>query len=440
MNKATSRFFPRGVASIATPLVAFAIIVLASKAYTSFTAGLPAEAFIADQAQGLSDQTQKGILAAQEAVKKNPKDAKGIFRLCHLYMQGLRENADTDFYKRVESLLQYVDRIEPNNPETDFLRGSIAAGRHDFHEALRIGERLRTEHPDVQRYLGLLADAQIELGKYDEAIVSLQAMADLRPDYAALTRIAYVREITGDVRGAMEIMETALSDNTSSQENTAWGLAELGRLAFGTYREQAEIYYNEARKIYPGHAAATAGLAKLELFRGHEEKARELAQSVVDALPLPEYVALLGDIETMAGNADKAAVYYKLVQVGYDRIAAAGTNVELERAKFLAERGLDLKANQERAKAVYADRPTIYAADVLAWAAHKNGDRATALEYAEKALATGSQDAAILFHAGMIYKDAGKTTEAMQLFKQAAASNPDFSILEAPELKKALAE
>jgi hypothetical protein len=55
-----------------------------------------------------------------------------------------------------------------------------------------------------------------------------------RPDYSALTRIAYVRELFGDMRGAMEIMETALSDGTATPEHAAWGLAELGRLAFCT--------------------------------------------------------------------------------------------------------------------------------------------------------------------------------------------------------------
>lgn len=439
MSAHASKFSPRGVAAIATPLVAFAIIVAVSK-FLSGPAGIPNGIFIQDVPQGISVSTQKSILDSQAAVTKNPKDSKAIFRLSSLYLQALRENADTTFYTRIEALLKHLEDVDPANADIDFLRGTIAAGRHDFHKALTIAIPLVTEHPAVARYYGLLTDAQVELGMYDKAIKTLQTMTDLRPDYSALTRIAYVREITGDSKGGIEMMENALVDSTGISENTAWGMTDLARMSFGKYRKQAELYENEALKVYPGFAPALAGLAKIEMARGNTDKAREYAQKAVDALPLPEYVTLLGDIESAAGNSDKAGAYYTLVEVGYNRIAQSGINVELERARFLNERGRDLKPNLERARAVYADRHTIFAADVLAWTLYKNGEYTEAQTYAEKALATGSQDAAILFHAGMINKQLGRTTNAKQFFKQAMESNPDFSIIEAPMLHQAYNE
>lgn len=440
MNISPTKSSARGVATIVTPLVAFVLIVAGSNLFNRGPAGIPADTFMQDEPQGISPATQRMILEAQDAVRKTPNDSKAIFRLSGLYLQAIRENADTAFYERIEALLKHLEDVDRTNADIDFLRGTIAAGRHDFPTALRIGTQLTTEHPEVSRYYGLLTDAQVELGMYDDAITTLQRMSDLRPDYNALTRIAYVREITGDTKGAIEMMENALVDSTGNAENTAWGLAELARLSFGNYRAQAELYNNEALKAYPNFAPALAGLAKIEMARGNTAAAKDYAKKAVDALALPEYAALLGDIEAVSGNADKAGAYYRLVEIGYERIAQSGTNVELERARFLTERNRNLKANVERARAVYADRPTIYAADTLAWTLYKNELYAEAQTYADKALSTGSQDAAILFHAGMIRKQLGRLTEAKQLFKQAMESNADFSLLEAPMLKAALQE
>lgn len=438
MNATTSKFSLRGVATIATPLVAFVIIVLVNNAFSGRT--IPDSAYIKDEPQGLSAETQQAILKAQTQVQKTPDDSKAVFSLAGLYLQAVRENADTAFYTRIETLLKHLDDVDHGNADIDFLRGTIAAGRHDFRTALEIATPLVAEHPAVARYYGLLTDAQVELGMYDDAIKTLQKMSDLRPDYSALTRIAYIREITGDNKGAIEVMEDALADASGVGENTAWGMAELARLSFGKYRSQAELYEQSALKAYPDFPAALIGMAKIEMARGNTDKATAYADKAVKILPIPDYVALRGDIEAVTGHADAAAAYYKLVEIGYERIAQSGTDVELERARFLSERNRDLKANLVRARAVYAERPTIYAADVLAWTLYKNGEFTEAQQYAEKALATGSQDAAILFHAGMINKELGRTTNAKQFFKQAMESNPDFSIVEAPMLHQAFNE
>ncbi len=440
MQRSLLKTVYRGVAPFAAPLVAFAVIMLAAKGIPALLRQPVDAAFMSEAETGLSDTTRQQILAAQQAVRTAPQDAKAIFRLCGLYLQGLRENADTRFYERIESLLAHIEQTDPLNPEILFLRGTIAAGKHDFRTARAAAARLVAEHADVARYYGLLADAQVELGEYDNAVATLQAMTDLRPDYSALTRIAYVRELLGDVRGAMEIMETALSDGTATPEHAAWGLAELGRLAFGNYRTQAEMYFTEALRAYPDFAPALAGLARIEMARGNTDKARDYAQRIVNVLPLPEYAALLGDIEFVSGNSAKATLLYGAVAKGFDAIAARGTNVELERAKFLAERGLDTQDNLARARAVYANRPTIFAADTLALALFNAEQYAEAAEYSQKARATGSQDAAILFHAGSIQRALGNVSEARKLFDEARKSNADFSVLGSAKLQAALQE
>lgn len=362
------------------------------------------ETFVQPPQPGLSPQTMSGILITQEALRQKPDDPLVAFALAYRYLQAVRENADTDYYLRIEQLLEHVENIDAGNPEVPFLRGSIAAGRHDFVTAEKLARGLTVSHPQVARYHGLLADALIETGRYDEAVDVLQAMADINPDYAALTRIAYIREIQGDLDGAREAMEGALRNPTGVPENAAWAFTEYARLWLQTDPDKAQTMYMLSNASYNNYAPAIAGLAKVALAKKDYPKALENAQKAFAILPLPEYAALLGDVYTAMGETDKAASQYTLTKIGYAQIAAAGTDVRLERARFLAEHDMDLEEALALAREVYDERPTIYAADVLAWALFKNGEVEEAKEYMKKALATGTKDPVILGHEGVVGK------------------------------------
>ena len=71
---------------------------------------------------------------------------------------------------------------------------------------------------------GMLTDANIELGKYAEAEKSAQWMLDLRPgNIPALTRAAYLRELFGDIEGALELMQQAFGRCRTRRPRTAPG-------------------------------------------------------------------------------------------------------------------------------------------------------------------------------------------------------------------------
>ncbi len=389
----------------ATVIAAVALVCIGAYAWSLFTrpAAVPLESIIIDETeQGLSVATKTAILRAQEALKNKPDDVKAIFALAGAYLQAVRENADTAYYARVESLLQNAERTDAGNPEIAFLRGNIAAGRHDFATALKHARPLVRNYPQIPRYFGLLADAQIELGMYEEAAVTLQTMADLRPDYGVYTRVAYLREIHGDLNGAMEMMREALDANSGIAENIAWTLTELGRLTLERNATEADGYYDGALAAYPDFAPALAGKAKVALKNKDTAAAKIHLERALDILPLPEYASLLGDMYAAEGNTQKAAVYFRLVEVGFDRIAQSGTNVDLERAKFLLEHDRNLALAHELALRVYASRPTIYAADVLALSYYKKGNNEEAKAFRKKALLTGTLDPVIRKHAGII--------------------------------------
>jgi tetratricopeptide (TPR) repeat protein len=395
---------------------------------------------IKDEPQGLSEQTQKAIVMAQNNLEAKPESPDLSFRLAHLYLQAVRENADTDFYKRVEALMERVEEVDPSNPEVPFLRGSVALGRHQFADVIPYGKKLTASHPNTARYFGLLADAQVEMGLYDDAEQTLQLMADINPDYSALTRIAYLREIHGDREGAIEAMETAANQGTSIVENVAWTLAELGRLHLSSDLDSAAFSYDQALAIYPEYASAMTGKARVLMAQGKIAEAKEEANKATKLLPLPEYFTLLADIADAEGNLTQQDTYLALVEAGYNSIAAAGTNVDLERARFLLDHDRNLQVALDLAQKSYDERNTIYTADTLAWALYKAGKFEEADEYSVQALRTGTDDPMIHFHAGLLAKMRGDPVRAKEHLTKVVNDHPSFSFVFGPQAKQALSE
>ena len=71
-------------------------------------------------------------------------------------------------------------------------------------------------------------DALIEMGDYDAAADAYQKMVELRPDLASYNRAAHYRFLFGDTSGAIRIMKQAIEAGSSSPENVAWCMVDLG--------------------------------------------------------------------------------------------------------------------------------------------------------------------------------------------------------------------
>src|SRR5262249_22285948 len=80
--------------------------------------------------------------------------------------------------------------------------GTLALARHQFADALAWGEQPRSLNPAKPESYGVIGDAQVELGRYDEALDTIQRMVDLRPDLTSYARASYLRELQGDLPGA----------------------------------------------------------------------------------------------------------------------------------------------------------------------------------------------------------------------------------------------
>jgi tetratricopeptide (TPR) repeat protein len=383
--------------------------------------------------------TDERIGTLQRMVRENPEDFDAHVNLANAYLQKVRETGDPTLYSRVDDLLDRAGKLEPHNPELFATEGALALARHDFAGALEHGRNALALDPENARYHGLVGDAQIELGRYDEAIESYQEMVDRRPDFASFSRISYARELYGDPEGAIEAMEFALQAGSGVPENRAWAYVQLGNLWFssGDLEEAARAYDRSSRAL-DTYAPALAGQARVAAARGDLAQAVTLYSQAFNRMPLPEYAIALGDVYAEMGERQKADEQYDLVR-DIDRLYRAnGVNTNLEIALFYANHDLDLQTSLEKARSAYQKRPSIHAADVLAWTLYKTGDYQEARQYASEALKLGTRDPLMLFHAGMISNALGQDEQARQYLEQAVDLNPRFSILYAETAARAL--
>jgi Flp pilus assembly protein TadD len=204
----------------------------------------------------------------------------------------------------------------------------------------------------------------------------------------------------------------------------------LGHLYFnrGELTEAAAIYEQVlvAKANYP---YALAGQARVAAAQGNTSEAIAIYKQITERLPLPEFIIALGELYEATGQADAARQQYDLVGVIQQLNAAAGMNVDLEMALFTASHGNDPAAAVQQARAAYAERPTIYAADTLAWALYQQGEYAEAWQLSQEALRLGTKDALLHFHAGMIAAKVGDKEAARTHLNTALAINPHFSPL-----------
>ena len=115
---------------------------------------------------------------------------------------------------------------------------------------------------------GLLTDANVELGRYNEAVKTADRMNQVRPDLAAYARVSYLREIFGDLPGAIRAMDMAVKAGYSGLEQTEWSRVALGHLYEVSGKlPEAEGYYQQALALRPNYAYALAGLARVAAAR-----------------------------------------------------------------------------------------------------------------------------------------------------------------------------
>ena len=365
-------------------------------------------------AQGGEAREDREIADWQRRAGATDATAETFERLGWAFVAKARRTLDAGFYKLAEKTTDAMDARFGVTPASRLLRGHVLHNVHRFHEAETVARGLVQERGAAADF-GLLGDALMEQGKLAEAVSVLQRMVNLQPGAGAYGRIAHVRWLKGDLNGAIAAMEQARqATNLRDPEAQAWTLVRLSGYYLQTGRTTAAVTAAEAAaKFVPDYAPARLARGRGLVAMGRDDEALVELRRAAELNPLPEYQWWLADTLRARGRGDEAARTETVLKARGD----SGDPRTL--ALFLATRGEGVATALRLARAECAERADGFTHDAVAWALAAGGDFVAAEVAMRAALAAGTQDARLFFHAGEIALGRGEPGEAQGYFARA---------------------
>jgi tetratricopeptide (TPR) repeat protein len=157
-------------------------------------------------------------VAAMEArLESNHEDRSAAVTLAEALLRQSRVSGNVGLAVRAEEVVRKALAQEPLDYEARRMLATVLASQHRFREALGEAERAMRERPRDSWTQGVIADARMELGDYEEAFAAVDRMMELHPDAAAYARASYAREIQGDLAAAAAFMQMA-AEATSAHD------------------------------------------------------------------------------------------------------------------------------------------------------------------------------------------------------------------------------
>lgn len=368
----------------------------------------------------------------QQMVRRHPGDARMYYRLGDAYVQKARESGDVAYSNLAEQALRKAIAIYPRYGEASRHLAFVLYARHDFAGAATEARNAIELNPTDGHALGVLGDAYLEVGEYEQAQATYQRMIEIEADLYSLSRLSGLKSLRGDSRGAIEDLERAIQAgraNGRPKESIAWAQWQLGNEHFTVGQTaEAERRYLEALRTYPNYYRALASLAQVRTVQERGEDAINLYLKAIAIIPQPDYVAALGDLYRKLGRREEAKKQYDLVEYIGKVSTLNRILYNRELAYFYADHDVKLEQALELARKELEYRHDIYAYDLLAWALLKNGQPEDALVAITEALKLGTRDARLHFHAGMIRYRLGDADGAREHLGRALATNPHFHV------------
>ncbi len=360
-------------------------------------------------------------------------DAYAI-RLGWAFVAKARLTSDPGYYKLAELCLETLGSAADS--DAALLKGHIAHALHRFSEMETVARTLIAESPTRWQSFALLGDALMEQGKLEEATDAYQRMIDLRPCLQTYARVAHLRWLKGNLEGAIKLMKLAVeASSTRDPEPGAWAYARLGSYQLQKGETKGALWSaKRAMEFVPDYPAALVLEAKVLASEVKSGEAVPILQRAVAQSPLPEYQWLLADAAREAGQHELAGEVETTIR------KRGRAEDPRSFALFLATRHEDASGALAAAEEELVNRQDIFTYDAIAWAALAAGDIARAKTNSEHALAEGTKDSRLFYHAGRIALAAGETAEAATWFTKAAASQQTLLPSERADLSRVASE
>ena len=414
------------------------ILVFAKKPTKQFAGLIERSGSIALSAEWLD--TKKAIEELLSAIAANPQNYKAKLNLAQGYIQEARITGNHGYYDQAAlDLLDDVLQSEPKNFDALCCKATVLLSQHHFEEGLAVAKQALPLNTSSAFVYGLMCDANVELGNYPEAIKMSDKMVSIRPDNRSYSRISYLREIHGDLPGAIQAAKMAIAAGYPGLEQTEWTRMILAHLYENTgHLDSAAYQYRTALNERPDYAFAIAGLGRIEKGKGNYKEAIAYFEKGKKTITEYSFADELTDLYLLNNEkikADKSAqeviAMLSPISNADESSSSHGHYADKELAyAYLKVNNTD--SALKHALLEYDRRPeNIDVCETVAWVHYKRNNFTDANKMITKALRTNCQNPSLLTRAGLIKLKAGEKEKGMDLIKKAFAINPfmlDFDL------------
>jgi tetratricopeptide (TPR) repeat protein len=378
-------------------------------------------------------------------VERHPDDFVSSNRLGISEIELARATGDLSAYLRAEAAFDLTLGRDRDNAAALGYKGSVLVSLHRFVDARELANQVLARRANDPVALATLGDASLELGDVDSAERAYRHADAVAHGSATMTRLAHLAFIKGDPSMAVQIARDAVRVGISEG-------AEGERAAF-LYYQFAELLaatgdlsgagsaYAEALAADPGSFLARSGLARVAAAQGKTNDAIAQLSAAIETVPQPEFLARRADLYTLRGNVGderRALDDYATVEAIARLAGEAASVYDRTLVYYLANHGLDPDRAVRLASSELEVRKDVYGYDAYAWALLGAGRLDDAQRAMDDALAFGTRDARLLYHAGMIAAARGETAAARTDLQAALALDPSFDPFQVERARETL--
>ena len=359
--------------------------------------------------------------------------------LGRLYLQQGRYTGDIDLFRQADDVLASALEDFPTSAEALTYQAVAAASVHQFERSLSLAQQALTIDPSRLEAQLAAADALEPLGDLDGAEAGVLGVAAVvGADPAVQVRLARLAHLRGDDETALALAadaELRASDLGGFAVDVAFYHAFRANLLLdnGLY-DQAESVARAAVLVSPDSGEARMVLAEVLMAQGdYAEALRQVETSLDGGIAHPEDFALLGDLHLKLGDVEEAQSFYS--RVGEFE---PGPVFSRQIASFYADNDVNAADALRLAEAELEVRKDIHGYDTYAWALYRNGRFSEARTASDAALAFGTREAGLLYHAGLISAALGEDDRAAAELEEALSISPQFHPIQADNARAML--
>jgi tetratricopeptide (TPR) repeat protein len=398
----------------------------------------PASGPTVQQPLGPAGGPSTGSLAAQDVatidhnitawtanLSRNAKDFLSATYLGLLYEARGRLTGDLADYLRAKSAAEQALAGLPGDLDAEILHARLLQTLHDFPGALSEARSILQQDPTALQALATAGDAELELGDVKDAAAAFDSLSSQAPGAPVTARQSRLAFIEGDTRTALTLAERAYTEAVAAGQTGAslgWYAYVAGTVSLATGSPaDATSWFDKAVAAWPDSFLVLAGQARAQAALGQTEAAIASYERAIAIAPQPDALAQLGDLYALQGQTRLADQQYATVEA-IAHLAAVNEQVyNRQLVLFSVNHDRDLPQALELATNELAVRKDVYGYDAFAWALLANGRVTEADAAIQQALAFGTKDALVSYHAGMIAAALGDTVRARTLLAAALA-------------------